>query len=482
MLKSGFVKSHSSLLSFILRVSDAVLVMSSLFLCVMYKGYLWSPYYLSACIGAIMCYQVSAEIQQLYQSGRIATFSQEFRSVVTAVFWASMLLSAAVYIYLIVLNFNKPHMFSWAWVGFSNLWPVPAYWVLFSTLLLVLERICLKLILRYVRTKGFNIRRVAIIGSGALGMDLHDRLQRLTWIGYDFVGFFDDLSPVIKDANIEQPRISGKILECIRLAETGLVDVVYITLPMSDEEKIQAVLGALSNSTVSVYIVPDIFIFQLLGARSAEIGGLPAISIIDNPLNGFDVIVKRTEDILLGFAILLVTFVPMLLIGLTIKATSSGPVMFMQNRYGLDGRLIQVYKFRTMKQCDGDDAIRQVSRDDDRVTKLGSFLRRSSLDELPQFFNVIAGDMSIVGPRPHAISHNEEYRKLIPGYMLRHKIKPGITGWAQVNGWRGETDTINKMEKRIEYDHYYIKHWSLFFDLKIIAMTLVRGFFGKNAY
>jgi putative colanic acid biosynthesis UDP-glucose lipid carrier transferase len=219
-----------------------------------------------------------------------------------------------------------------------------------------------------------------------------------------------------------------------------------------------------------------------MNAGLSNLGEFPVVSIHETPFNGVDGWIKRLEDIVLSTLILSLISIPMLIIALGVKLSSSGPVFYKQNRYGLRGNRIEVWKFRTMTACEDDAEVRQVQQSDVRVTPLGAFLRRTSLDELPQFINVLQGRMSIVGPRPHAVIHNEEYRKLISGYMLRHKVRPGITGLAQVNGWRGETDTLDKMEKRIEYDLAYIKNWSLLLDVKIILLTLFKGFSGKNVY
>ena len=222
-------------------------------------------------------------------------------------------------------------------------------------------------------------------------------------------------------------------------------------------------------------------------AREALMASLGAyepqlLSIYDTPLNGLGQWLKRLEDLVLGSIILAMISLPMLAIAIGIKLTSRGPVLFKQDRYGLDGQKIKVWKFRSMRTMENGAKVTQATKGDPRITPFGAFLRRTSLDELPQFFNVLQGSMSIVGPRPHAVAHNEEYRQLISGYMLRHKVKPGITGWAQINGWRGETDTLDKMAKRIEFDLAYIRNWSLLFDLKIVYWTIFRGFVGSNAY
>jgi putative colanic acid biosynthesis UDP-glucose lipid carrier transferase len=266
------------------------------------------------------------------------------------------------------------------------------------------------------------------------------------------------------------------------MAQKGRVDLVYITLPLRAEERMQELIDALADTTASVYVVPDIFVFDLLHARWVNLGGIPTVSVFENPFFGVDGWIKRLADLMFGSLLLLLCALPMAIVAVGVKFSSPGPVLFKQRRYGLDGREIAVWKFRTMTVCEDGTDIRQATKDDARVTYFGAFLRRTSLDELPQLVNVLQGRMSIVGPRPHAIVHNEQYRKLIRGYMLRHKVKPGITGWAQVHGWRGETDTLEKMQKRLEYDLEYIRNWSLWLDLKVIFFTVWKGFSGKDVY
>ena len=251
---------------------------------------------------------------------------------------------------------------------------------------------------------------------------------------------------------------------------------------MRAERRIRNVLARLADTTASVYIVPDFFVFELLHARWTNVNGLPAVSVFENPLYGVDGLAKRAADVIFGFMLLAAAAVPMCIIAAMIKLTSAGPVFFRQRRYGLDGREILVWKFRTMSCCDNGSEVRQATQDDARITPIGRFLRRTSLDELPQLFNVIEGGMSLVGPRPHANAHNEQYRSLIDGYMLRHKVKPGITGLAQVNGYRGETETLEKMEKRVACDHQYIREWSFWMDLKIMVKTLRVVLMQRNAY
>jgi putative colanic acid biosysnthesis UDP-glucose lipid carrier transferase len=255
-----------------------------------------------------------------------------------------------------------------------------------------------------------------------------------------------------------------------------------LALPLRAEGRIRAVIEALKDTTASIYYVPDIFTFTLMQACLTELRGIPLISICETPFLGINGWLKRLEDIVFASIIILLISPLLLLIAIGVKLSSPGPIIFKQRRYGLNGNEILVYKFRTMTCCEDGPDIPQASQNDCRVTVFGNFLRRTSLDELPQFLNVLWGSMSIVGPRPHAVAHNEYYRQRIPGYMVRHKVRPGITGWAQINGWRGETETLDKMEKRVEFDLEYLCQWSLWFDLKIIWFTVFRGFYGTQAY
>jgi putative colanic acid biosynthesis UDP-glucose lipid carrier transferase len=237
-----------------------------------------------------------------------------------------------------------------------------------------------------------------------------------------------------------------------------------------------------SDTTASVYIIPNFFMYNLINARWQNVGSIQTLSVYDTPFQGGSEILKRLEDVVMSILILTLIAIPMLIISAAVKLTSPGPVIFKQNRYGLDGKKIIIYKFRSMTSMDNGDVVKQATKNDARITPLGAFLRKTSLDELPQFINVLQGSMSIVGPRPHAVAHNEQYRKLVEGYMLRHKVRPGITGLAQVNGLRGETETINKMVKRVEYDLEYIHRWTVWLDIKIILKTIFNGFRNKNAY
>ncbi|MNZ78855.1 UDP-glucose:undecaprenyl-phosphate glucose-1-phosphate transferase [compost metagenome] len=275
---------------------------------------------------------------------------------------------------------------------------------------------------------------------------------------------------------------AGNIEQLVEDARAGKIHNVYIAMPMSEERSIRHLMRELADTTCSVSLIPDVFTFNILHSRVEEVNGVPVVPLYDTPLSGINRVLKRLEDIVLATLILLLISPVLCGIALAVKVSSPGPIIFRQTRYGMDGKPIKVWKFRSMKVMENDSVVTQATQNDPRVTRVGNFLRRSSLDELPQFINVLTGGMSIVGPRPHAVAHNEEYRALIEGYMLRHKVKPGITGWAQINGWRGETDTLEKMEKRIEFDLEYIREWSVWFDIKIVFLTIFKGFVNKAAY
>ncbi|AVJ16945.1 undecaprenyl-phosphate glucose phosphotransferase [Serratia sp. MYb239] len=354
-------------------------------------------------------------------------------------------------------------------------------WFFLSLVLFVFFRTFIRVILGHLRKMGYNNREVVMVGDLASGIHLAESIKNAPWLGLNLVGYFSTNGKVQGYDKLEMNHL-GNIDELIAQVNKNNIDRVYIALPMEKSKEINYILSALSDSTCTVMLIPDIFTFNVLHSRSEMIYGVPVISLYDTPMSGVNMVLKRIEDIIFSTCILLFISPVLLTIALIIKVTSPGPILFKQLRYGIDGRAIKVWKFRSMTVMENGDKVVQAKKGDSRITPFGSLLRRTSLDELPQFFNVITGDMSIVGPRPHAVAHNEQYRKLIKGYMLRHKMKPGITGWAQINGWRGETDVLEKMEKRVEYDLYYIQNWSLWMDLKIIFLTVFKGFINKSAY
>ncbi|MFZ5574190.1 MAG: undecaprenyl-phosphate glucose phosphotransferase [Pseudomonadota bacterium] len=354
-------------------------------------------------------------------------------------------------------------------------------WVLLTPVATyVAHRIVRKMLPRLLLLEGGR-RRAIIVGAGHLGTELNSRFTNDRALGVDVVGFFDDRS-LDRTELVDPKRLLGKLADIPAYVNQYGIDLVYITLPMASQPRTLSLLDALRDTTASVYFVPDIFVSDLIQARVDHIHGMPVVALTETPTLGVSGIGKRISDIVIASLILLMIWPLLLVLAIGVKLSSPGPIIFKQRRYGLDGQEILVYKFRSMRVCDDGDVIRQAGRCDPRVTRFGAFIRRTSLDELPQFINVLQGRMSVVGPRPHAVAHNEQYRKLIKGYMLRHKVKPGITGWAQVNGLRGETETLDKMRARIQYDIDYMRNWSLMFDLMIIAKTLAVVWRDQNAY
>lgn len=314
-------------------------------------------------------------------------------------------------------------------------------------------------------------RRAVVAGMNAQGIELVQRLRVDPYSRIRVVGFFDDRTTQRINQNGEHTLLGG-LADIPDFAKHNKIDHIYISLPMASQPRILALLESLRDTTASIYFVPDIFVTDLIQGRMDSVGGLPVVAVCETPFTGLSGVLKRGSDIVISLLILILISPLLLLVALAVKLTSPGPIIFKQRRYGLDGREIIVYKFRSMSVVEDGAQIAQAQKNDRRVTPVGRFLRSTSFDELPQFVNVLQGRMSIVGPRPHAVAHNELYRKLIRGYMLRHKVKPGITGWAQVNGCRGETETLDRMAERINHDLDYLRNWSLRLDLYIIARTV----------
>jgi len=354
-------------------------------------------------------------------------------------------------------------------------------WFLITPLVILLFDVVLNdLALKHLAAKQ-ETRKVVLAGVNDLGRELIQRINSDPYLGMSFEAAFDDRASS-RIGSIGQDKLKGKLSDLPEYVNKHGIDAIFITLPMTHQTRILNLLDQLRDTTASIYFIPDIFIFELIQARIEDIDGLLAVAVCETPFYGMNAILKRASDIIVSGTFLLLGFPILLLIALGVKLSSPGPVIFKQRRYGVDGKEIVVYKFRTMTVCEDGEKIDQAKKNDPRITRFGSFLRRTSLDELPQFINVLQGRMSVVGPRPHAVAHNETYRKMIKGYMIRHKVKPGITGLAQVKGLRGETDTVEKMEKRIQYDLDYLRHWSLALDFQIILKTVVVVFKDKNAY
>ena len=324
-------------------------------------------------------------------------------------------------------------------------------------------------------------KRAVIVGVNEQGLKLAQAITQNPYIPTQLNGFFDDRVRE-RVGLLTEFALLGPLAHLPQYVHKHHIEAIYLSLPMATEPRMMKLLDVLCDSTVSIYFVPNMFVTNLMQGRMDSVGEVPVITVCETPFTGVNGMIKRGSDLVLASLILLMIAPILLIIGLAIALTSPGPVIFRQRRYGLNGEEILVSKFRTMTVCENGDSVQQARKDDDRVTPIGAFLRKTSLDELPQFFDVLKGHMSIVGPRPHAVAHNELYRSMIKGYMVRHKVKPGITGWAQVNGWRGETDTLDKMKHRIDYDLAYLQNWSLQLDLYIILKTVRVVLKDRHAY
>lgn len=476
-------------LSLLARVTDSVAIVLSLYLSTLLADTVetgWTRVHGFYAMMAILMMQFYSEFFNVYQNWKIknTVWTRIWMLSLAGLAW----LTTGITLLVVAIVFDQAaHRLDWK---------LATYWFVLAIFTFAIARFVINYFVRALRRSGVNVRRIAVVGAGPIGRHVHEQIMDNPWVGYEVVNVYDDrlqreyqIETVINRRKREEVGnlikglpVNGSFKDMEKDALENKFDAVFIALPMRAEHKIQEIIRRLSWSTVAVYVVPDFYSIETHFTHMVNINGMPAVSVYENPVSGLRGVVKRLEDIILSIIILSIVAVPMLLIAAGIKITSRGPVLFRQTRYGLGGKPIKVWKFRTMSVMEEGNQFKQVTKNDSRITQFGGFLRRTSMDELPQFFNVLAGAMSIVGPRPHAVAHNEAYRNTIRGYMLRHKIKPGITGWAQVNGFRGETDSLDKMRNRVLYDIDYIRKWSILFDLKIIFLTVIKGFTGKHAY
>ncbi|MGH8746674.1 MAG: undecaprenyl-phosphate glucose phosphotransferase [Burkholderiales bacterium] len=462
------LRSHSGLLAIFHRALDAGLIVLGLWGATRARELEWDSQLTLTAVVAIVLFLLLGEARRLYASWRLRSSDDEYANVLSVWVVVCAALVAAAFLLKVSALYSRAAIVAWFLV-------TPA--------LLMYSRLALRAALRALRSGGRNTRTVAVVGTGSIAESIVQRLEETGDFGVRLAGVYDDRGPERTARTWPGPLgVASNYDALIEQARAGAIDYVFIALPTRAEKRIVELVNRLADTTATVYVIPDLFISDLMRAQWTTLGGLPAVSVFDSPFDGVNGWLKRAEDLVLGGAFLALAALPMAAIAVGLKLTTPGSVLFRQKRYGLSGRLVEVLKFRTMTASDDGPDMAQAHRDDPRVTRIGHFLRASSLDELPQLFNVLAGSMSLVGPRPHAVAHNEEYRRLIHGYMLRHKVKPGITGWAQVNGWRGETDTLDKMQKRVAHDLEYVQNWSLWLDLKILAMTLAVVVSRRNAY
>ncbi|MGF6633313.1 undecaprenyl-phosphate glucose phosphotransferase [Paraburkholderia sp. MM6662-R1] len=369
----------------------------------------------------------------------------------------------------------------------SRLWLV--YWALASIVLLVVTKVIVYSILRGLRREGFNQRAVAIVGGAPYGRFLIEQMRGRPEAGFKPVVVFDEDGTINPYEDPDAAHaVAGVPVErdyqrMIELVRQRAIRELWLALPISKEKAIHRFVMDLRNDFVNIRFIPDVGSLTLFNQPMVELLGVPAINLAASPITDLRVLPKHVFDSLFAFGALLALSPLMLAIALMVKLSSPGPVFFRQRRKGIDGREFEIFKFRSMKvHTEAAGKITQATRRDPRITAVGAFLRRTSLDELPQFINVLRGEMSVVGPRPHALEHDDIYKDLVKGYMHRYRIKPGITGWAQINGYRGETDRIEKMMGRVKLDLYYMQHWTFWLDIKIVVLTLWKGFAGSNAY
>jgi putative colanic acid biosynthesis UDP-glucose lipid carrier transferase len=359
--------------------------------------------------------------------------------------------------------------------------PVMLMWAVATPAVLIPSMLLLDEVARRVLCRPSNSRTVVFAGYNKSSSQLAERFSRHPELCMRVLGFFDDRSAQRLEPTDGQ-KLLGPLSQLPEYVKNNAIDVIFIALPIRHIRRVQHLLDKLGDTTVSLYYLPDVLISDQFQARTGEILGVPVIAMRETPFHGYQGATKRLLDVVIASLVLVLSSPLLLAIAAAIKLTSKGPVLFRQRRYGLDGREIVIYKFRTMTVTEDDGWLDQARPGDARVTRIGRILRRCSLDEMPQFINVLQGRMSIVGPRPHAVGHNEAYRRLIKGYMVRHKVPPGITGLAQIKGFRGPTPRLQDMQARVHYDLEYLRNWSLWLDLKIMFLTVPKLFKTDKAY
>lgn len=449
---------NASYVSILQRFCDVVAIYSGLYLIFNLNFLEIDHIAMLLFLTTISFFQLIGGLTDFYRSWRGISLFNELITCLKNIFLSIVLLIPFVFIYTnITLILLLQYFF--AVIGFV-------------TILRIFIRLSYALVFK-ISGKSHNI---IVLGDSFRAKKLFNDLKKSEWIGFSPIGIFSFQS------EFDPYEFSGGLDQAIKIIKNDDIRQVYVVTNQKNIHQVDELLKILSNTTCSTVMVPEVFSYEFLYSRVEDIDGTPIIPIIDTRIKGINTFLKRMEDICVASAILVMISPLLLCIALAIKLNSKGPIFFKQVRYGLNGKPILVYKFRSMSVMENGAEVKQATKNDPRVTKVGAFIRKTSLDELPQFINVILGNMSVVGPRPHATAHNEEYRQLITGYMLRHKVKPGITGLAQIRGWRGETDTLDKMEKRVECDLEYIRTWSLLLDLRIIFLTIFKGFINKSAY
>lgn len=465
------LKRHSQFIESLMLLAD-LLVISVSWLGSYYFRFYWGPVqvyrdipdirpYLLLLGLIVVVWGAAFKAFGLYRPKRISSRLAEVRDIAKACTLAVLILIAATF-------FLKQFEFSRMVIA--------CFWV-FSIVSVSLVRSSFREILRFTRRSGYNLRHVLIVGEGALARTVAEKIRARPELGFRIRGLLVG-DPTTVGQQVDGLSALGTYEQAGELAEALSIDRVFIAIPLEAYGRMEVILRSLEDGTAAVNAVPDLHQFMTLRGGVEEFDGLPLIGLQDSPHYGWSLVGKRAVDLMLSSVALLITGPLLLLLAVIIKLTSTGPVLYRQERMGLDGRTFQMLKFRSMRdEAEEETGPVWAARDDERRTGVGALLRRTSLDELPQLVNVLKGEMSLVGPRPERPVFIEEFRKRFPRYMLRHKVKAGITGWAQVNGWRGDTS----LEKRIECDLFYIENWSLRFDLRILWLSFLKGFVHKNA-
>lgn len=443
-----------------------VLSVSSFVIILYYSGILLEDHYLAMSIIIFLLSLIILKDSDLFESENSVDAQAQGSNLL--IYWAVMIFAMVFIGYL---------------TGTTDLFDVNVLyiWALITPVLILATNFIFRTFLLLSLKSAKNQRKVVMVGANEESHKLAEHILGNPMYGLNFVGYFDDRPEERTDIPMGAPYL-GAMDKLQAYVKNNGIDLIYITLPISKQQRVLDLLDKLHDTTASIYFTPDIFVYELIQARMDNIGDMPLVALCETPFSGLNGVLKRVSDILFSIVILVLISPILLIISMAVKMTSPGPILFAQKRYGLDGEEIVVYKFRSMTVLDDGNEIKQATRNDVRVTKLGAVLRKYSLDELPQFINVLQGRMSTVGPRPHAVAHNEMYRGMIKGYMMRHKVKPGITGWAQINGCRGETDKVEKMQRRIEYDLDYLRNWSLGLDAIIVLNTIITVFKTDDTY
>lgn len=473
MIKKNMLKVHTNHLNMLLRVFDLVIVFVA-----GYVTYYFSPayitysslgvsgvpdHYLDALQFSLVATFLLFSLFNIYQVWRGVSILTELKKISVAWLTVGLLLTAIAFITKSGSDYSR----YWIVVWFASAW-----------VLLIIFRGFVRVILRYLRSSGFNNRHIVIVGTGDQAIVVADRLRRSTWFGLEISALYGGVNGNLPSW-LEDKLLINNVEDLRNYVDENSVDQVWICLPHTEEKTISDVINVLDESSVEVRYVPDIFEYQLMHHSLLEIAGVPIVNISYSSIDGFNKVIKAAEDYILASILLLLLSPLMLIIAIWIKISSKGPVLYRQQRVGWNGKEFTMFKFRSMP-VDAESHSGPVwsNKDDNRATGFGSLLRKSSLDELPQLFNVLYGEMSLIGPRPERPMFVEKYKDEVPHYMKKHLVKAGLTGWAQVHGWRGNTC----LHSRIEHDLYYIENWSLWLDIKIIFLTVFKGLVDENAY